>query len=227
MARNGKIARLPLALREQANHRLLDGESNRAVIAWLNALPEVQRVLADQFGGQPINDQNMSDWRRGGYAEWSDRRQRLEHTRELAQFSMKLAEASGGTLADGTAAILAGHILEVVEKLTALGDQLRDAATPDKDQLANMAEALDALTTATSKLRRGDHDAEALRQGREKLEHLRQTLDLERQKFQRTTCALFLQWYNKQDARDILDADASNDEKTERLGKLIFGEDWK
>ena len=39
---------------------------------WLNALPEVQRVLAEKFHGRPLTKHNLSDWRCGGYAEWSN-----------------------------------------------------------------------------------------------------------------------------------------------------------
>ena len=38
--RNGKIARLPLEIREQLNRRLDDGEQGQPDLDWLNALPE-------------------------------------------------------------------------------------------------------------------------------------------------------------------------------------------
>jgi hypothetical protein len=43
--RNGKIARLPLALREELNRRLREGEGGRTLLAWLNASPAVRAVL--------------------------------------------------------------------------------------------------------------------------------------------------------------------------------------
>ncbi len=42
MTRNGKIARLPLAVRQQLNQRLLNGELAQDLLSWLNQLPEVQ-----------------------------------------------------------------------------------------------------------------------------------------------------------------------------------------
>lgn len=68
--RTGKIARLPYTLRCQLNSRLLDGEPCRVLLEWLNALPEVQSVLAKEFGGRPIAPCNLSEWIRGGYQEW-------------------------------------------------------------------------------------------------------------------------------------------------------------
>ena len=46
---NGKIGRLPEKNRNELNQRLADGESAAPIFQWLNALPEVQAVLAGQF----------------------------------------------------------------------------------------------------------------------------------------------------------------------------------
>ncbi|MGA2177552.1 MAG: hypothetical protein ABSH38_21465 [Verrucomicrobiota bacterium] len=66
MTRNGRIARLPLAIRQQLNQRLQDGEIGARLLEWLNSLPEVQAVLAAHFNGQPSNDPNLTDWKQGG-----------------------------------------------------------------------------------------------------------------------------------------------------------------
>ena len=68
--RKGKIARLPRAVREQLNQRLDDGESGPRLLAWLNALPEVQAMLATHFGGSRISQQNLSAWKLGGFPDW-------------------------------------------------------------------------------------------------------------------------------------------------------------
>src|SRR5713101_7111978 len=44
MSHKGKIARLPLAIREQLNRRLQDGEIGRDLVVWLNSAPAVQAV---------------------------------------------------------------------------------------------------------------------------------------------------------------------------------------
>jgi len=36
MTRNGKIARLPLGIRQQLNQRLLDGQQGKLLVLWLN-----------------------------------------------------------------------------------------------------------------------------------------------------------------------------------------------
>src|SRR5713101_951139 len=43
LSRNGKIARLPLAIRQELNRRLQNGEQGKKLVAWLNALPEVRQ----------------------------------------------------------------------------------------------------------------------------------------------------------------------------------------
>ena len=98
MSRKGKIARLPLAIREELNQRLLEGQSGGKILPWLNARPEVQAILAEDFEGLRVNDNNLSEWRRGGYAEWIARRERLDSTRELARFAADITIPSSTPL---------------------------------------------------------------------------------------------------------------------------------
>ena len=44
-----KIARFPRQIREQLNHRLDCSEKTRLILAWLNSLPEVQAILAEEM----------------------------------------------------------------------------------------------------------------------------------------------------------------------------------
>jgi len=77
-APTGKIARLPFTIREQINQRLRDGRMSTQILPWLNQLPEVQSILATQFGGRPINKQNLSAWRLNAYRFWLMNREALE-----------------------------------------------------------------------------------------------------------------------------------------------------
>lgn len=235
-ARTGKIARLPFAIREELNKRLKNGEPASRVLPWLNSLPEVQGVLEADFEGLVVNDQNLSDWRKGGYQDWlrqTDRHlMRLERTKELAQMSMQLAKANGGTLSEGAASILGGNILEVLEQLDDLradveeGDLTAPAGEDGKSRLHVIAEALGELTGAVARLRRGDHDKEILRQNDEKLAHARAELELAKQKFQRDTCAAFLKWFNDKRAAEIVTGGGDKAAQIDALGQLIFQEDW-
>jgi hypothetical protein len=83
MTRTGKIARLPKIIRDQLNQRLDDGEQGAPLVAWLNSLPEVQAVLTRDFEGKAIREQNLSEWRKGGYRDWQAKSDLLEMAQRL------------------------------------------------------------------------------------------------------------------------------------------------
>jgi len=93
--RHGKIARLPLAIREQLNRRLQNGELSPALLPWLNQLPEVNSVLAEFFAGQPISRQNLSEWRQGGYRDWLKHQDRQFLIRRVAEEGTDLKQYEG------------------------------------------------------------------------------------------------------------------------------------
>ena len=73
MTRNGKIARLPRSLRDELNQRLARNEDGTTLLDWLNALPDVKDLLARDFAGEPVRQQNLHEWRQGGFVEWQAR----------------------------------------------------------------------------------------------------------------------------------------------------------
>ena len=73
MTRNGKIARLPRPLRNELNQRLARNEDGTTLLDWLNALPDVKDLLARDFAGEPVRQQNLHEWRQGGFVEWQAR----------------------------------------------------------------------------------------------------------------------------------------------------------
>jgi hypothetical protein len=88
----GKIGRLPKSIREQVNWRMENGEKGRVLAEWLNSLPEVQAVMAAEFGGWPIREQNLSDWRKYGHQDW----------RRWREAQAMMAMPPGGVPAAGT-----------------------------------------------------------------------------------------------------------------------------
>ncbi len=50
---------------------------------------------------------------------------------------------------------------------------------------------------------------------------------LARQKFQRETAALFLQWFEDERARKIANGPGTGEEKVEKLGRQMFGDLWE
>lgn len=51
-------------------------------------------------------------------------------------------------------------------------------------------------------------------------------LSLDQERFKRETCELFLKWSADQRAKEIAGGQASNADKIEQLGQLMFGEEW-
>jgi hypothetical protein len=78
MTRTGKIARLPKIIRDQLNQRLDDGEQGARLVTWLNSLPEVQAILTRDFEGKAVSEQNLSEWRKGGFRDWQAKTEWLQ-----------------------------------------------------------------------------------------------------------------------------------------------------
>ena len=95
MTRNGKIARLPKAIRERLNQQILDGVPGKDLVNWLNNLDEVAETLARHFNSSHITEQNLSEWKRGGYQEWTKKQERREWVRRLSDDAEDIAEDSG------------------------------------------------------------------------------------------------------------------------------------
>ena len=66
----------------------------------------------------------------------------------------------------------------------------------------------------------------SLRQKDRKLALEREAHGLSLQKFQRESAEMFLKWHEDKRAQEILSSAGSNSDKIEKLGALMFGEDW-
>jgi hypothetical protein len=92
----GKIGRLKSEIREAVGRKLEDGERGVEILSWLNGLPEVQRVLQEQFGGRPISKQNLSHWRDSGHVEWLQRQDRRLSLQGVAERAEAMSEGTSG-----------------------------------------------------------------------------------------------------------------------------------
>jgi hypothetical protein len=152
MTRTGKIARLPRNVREELNRRLGDGEEGKRLVAWLNSRPEVQSILALDFGGRPINEQNLSEWKHGGFEDCLRHEEARTWVQHLVESSGRLEKEAGDcSVSDRLSAPLA----------VALGRCLQ-AITETKSD-ANALRLLLGVAREVSMLRRGDHSSRRLR----------------------------------------------------------------
>jgi len=156
-SRRGKIARLPQHLRAQLNRRLENGEQGKPLLAWLNELPEVKALLDGQFGGRPITEQNLSEWRQGGYQDWLRHEENCALVGRLAEEADDLAAlAEDLPVSDCVAPILTAGLAHAAKAL------LEEATTPE-ERWRRLRELLGEL----SELRRHDHRAARLRRDQE------------------------------------------------------------
>jgi hypothetical protein len=160
MTRTGKIARLPSSIRELLNRRLRNGEQGVKVMKWLNGLPKVQEVLAEEFGGRPISEQNISEWKLGGFEDWLRHQETRSWVRALADESADLEEDAGDfSVSDWLSAPLA----------VALGRWIHEIAAEAPNDPAQRKMLL-VVARELAELRRSDHGAERLRIDRERWE---------------------------------------------------------
>jgi hypothetical protein len=129
------------------------GEPGNRLVEWLNGQPEVRHVLAGDFGGRDISEQNLSEWKQGGHQDWLARQETLACARELAGDASELTEAAEGSLADHLATVLSARYAALVSGWNGEMD----------DTFKRKARALRTLCQDIVELRRGDHFAERLR----------------------------------------------------------------
>lgn len=183
MARIGKIARLPEPLREQLNRRLRDGHLGPQILPWLNSQPETLQVLAEFFAGQPVNAQNLSDWRNGGYLEWEEKQEKTHRIKELAAFADKLTRANSGpcgstSIAEGAAAIASGKILELLEAA-----ESDNAENLDIESLSKLVASLTGLRSVELAKAKGQLDVEKLKRKDEELSLAKQKFEQQLQEY--------------------------------------------
>lgn len=82
--RRGKVAQLPKTVRDVINQMILDGFTYRQII---EALGEA---------GKDLSENALSTWRKGGYQDWLEERQRLDVMVRQHEFNIDLARNSDG-----------------------------------------------------------------------------------------------------------------------------------
>jgi hypothetical protein len=117
LTHNGKIGRLPAVIQQQLNRRLDQRERGRPLANWLNSLPEVQAILAAEFAGRPIREQNVSEWRKRGYQEWLRSREARVTAENVVAEIRELQPPGAPPLADQMAVWVTARYLLAVRKL--------------------------------------------------------------------------------------------------------------
>ncbi len=171
--RNGKIAKLPRPLRDQINRALDSGQSAVSIARGLNEIPQVKVMLEAHFGGKPISQQNLSEWKAGGYRDWQLRQELILQHEEFAANIHELSQT-----AEGMANALFGMLLLDYARLM----KNKDGETPE--DFEKKRKALSAQLQDIVKLRRCDVQARNVEVQEGRLERDREkTAEEEFQKF--------------------------------------------
>jgi hypothetical protein len=202
----GKIARLPADVRTELNRRIHNGEVAPALLSWLNGQPAVRAILQSQFTTVDVTPANLSTWRQEGYRDWLERQHNLEQKRELAAYCFQLAK-NNKKLLEGSASILAGKIMEIVESVD---------ATAQRELLNEKPASLAALVGSLTKLQSQANMSYRLRQTDRKLK-------LEERKFEGKFLELFEKYYADRQVREIMATQGDARVKMENLRAHIFG----
>ncbi len=115
-------------------------------------------MLAAEFGGNRINAQNLSNWRRGGYQHWLKQQERRANVRQLTEDARELTEDAGGVeMSHHLSAVLVAELAESArESLATIADPA--------ERCAQMEEFLNTL----ARVRRQDNLAGRLAIERER-----------------------------------------------------------
>ena len=123
---------------------------------WLNSCDEVQDTLAEHFDERPITEQNLSEWKQGGFKDW----QHHQETRALARGFLAEAEELEEEIGEIP---LTDRLSETVA-LT-LARLLREAISGEKGPAQRMA--ILEIAREFARLRKQDHQMERLRREQE------------------------------------------------------------
>jgi len=154
---NGKIARLPRAIRQRLNLRIREGEKGKTLVAWLNSLPEVQALVHFEYDDKPIREQNLSEWRQAGYRGWLAA---VEAREAMTQFADD-AESFEGRNRPPITDLLAFWI---ASRYATASRQLSGSVDPKDWRL------LREMCHDIAELRRGDHSAQRIEIERQRVE---------------------------------------------------------
>jgi hypothetical protein len=74
-------------------------------------------LLQAEFAGRPVSEQNLSEWKQGGFRDWQRQQESLALALELCAQSDELAKVAGQSLGDRLAPLLIARYMAVLRTL--------------------------------------------------------------------------------------------------------------
>jgi hypothetical protein len=152
-----------------------------------------------------VSEQNLSEWKAGGYREWQAHQQALERASDLASSASELNETAGA-MADHLAVVLTARYVAALAEWD--GDP--------EAVVGRKLRVLRALCQDVVELRRGDHSAARL-----KIEQAR--LEGEREETEEEVVEHFRRWAQNPKVREAICGKCTSPEEREQRLRHIFG----
>jgi hypothetical protein len=208
----GKIARFPCEIREELNQRLDNGQRSPEILPWLNELPAVKQILATHFNGVPVNVENLSNWRHGGYQRWLRQRRGFNDLKDYQQYALQINKTDNGNLAPAAATAASHKILEFLNET--------EPGQIAPDELVKCA----AVAAALAKT---EQNNTRIKIANERLRQHEMLILLKRDKQQRDSVAIGMRLLGDARAKQIEASSANYAEKIEMLGIHMYGDLWE
>lgn len=155
-ARTGKIARLPKDLRDAVNLALRDGATAAAVRKLIEDAKAHGATNGDGSEIEPPDDQNVTNWRQGGFQDWLNEQQRLEDMRFKNELALEIVKRNEGSkISEATLLLASSQLYEVLTEFDLAGL---------KDKLAENPEGYTDVVNALAKLSKGVVDIEKFKE---------------------------------------------------------------
>ena len=107
---------MPKTLRDAVNMALQDGATANAVIAIVTTAKTNGATNGDGSEIEIPNDQNITNWRDGGFADWEKENKRLDDMRMKREFALRVVtENEGGKIHEAGLSLAASQIFELLQ----------------------------------------------------------------------------------------------------------------
>ncbi len=132
--RNGKVAHLEYEKRDVINRMLRDGAMYVEILAWLATV-----------GVEGMNDQNLINWKDGGYQDWLAEQERFEDMKFKREFALQLVkENEGSVVHEAGLQVAASQIYELLTDFDV--ETLKASLKGDPENYSRIVNAMSKLS---------------------------------------------------------------------------------
>lgn len=154
--RNGKVAHLSYERRDVINRMLRDGAMYVEILAWL-----------DKDGVAGMNDQNLINWKDGGYQDWLKEQERFEDMKFKREFALQLVkENEGSVVHEAGLQVAASQIYELLTDFDV--ETLKSSLKGDPENYSRIVNAMSKLSESGLKYERYKAEVKAAKDKVEK-----------------------------------------------------------